>query len=180
MQELVITAVGPDRPGLVGRITGPLLEAQANVADSRMINLRGQFAVILLAEVPQAGVDAVQEQMLLLAEELGLTITFRGHEGEEDKWPTTVGVPFRLKTYAMDQPGIVHRITDLLQRHGVNIEELETRSAPRPQTGAPLFSMDMLVTVPAAVPIKKLRSELETLCDELNTDVEIQQANLGQ
>ncbi len=181
MQELVITAVGPDRPGLVGRLTAPLYDAAVNVADSRMVNLRGQFAVILLAEVPDKSVESVQEKMLLLAEELGLTITFRGHEvKEEERWPTTVGVPYRLRTYAMDQPGIVHRITDLLQKHGINVEELATRSSPRPETGAPLFNMDVLMTVPANVQVKQVRKQLEELCDDLNCDVEIQPANSGK
>jgi glycine cleavage system transcriptional repressor len=178
MKELVITAVGPDRPGLVGQLTAPLYEASANVADSRMVNLRGQFAVILLAEVPTRGVEPLQEQLLSVAEKLGLTLTFCQHDAQEDKWPTTVGVPFRLRTYAMDQPGLVHRITDLLHRHGVNVEELQTRSQPRPQTGAPLFSMDLLMTVPPAVAIKRLRNELEILCEELNCDVDIQQVTL--
>ena len=178
MKELVITAVGPDRPGLVGQLTAPLYEAAANVADSRMVNLRGQFAVILLAEVPERGIETLQAQLLSVAEQLGLTLTFCQHDAQEDKWPTTVGVPFRLRTYAMDQPGLVHRITDLLHRHGVNVEELQTRSQPRPQTGAPLFSMDLLMTVPSSVPIKRLRGELQTLCDELNCDVEVQQVTL--
>jgi glycine cleavage system transcriptional repressor len=178
MKELVITAVGADRPGLVGQLTAPLYEAAANVADSRMVNLRGQFAVILLAEVPERGVEPLQEQLLSVAEQLGLTLTFCQHDAQEDKWPTTVGVPFRLRTYAMDQPGLVHRITELLHRHGVNVEELQTRSQPRPQTGAPLFSMDLLMTVPPSIPIRRLRSELQTLCEELNCDVEIQQVTL--
>jgi glycine cleavage system transcriptional repressor len=177
MKELVITAVGPDRPGLVGRLTAPLYESGANLADSRMVNLRGQFAVILLAEVPERSIESIQGRLLSLSEELGLTLAFCEHEAQEDKWPTTVGVPFRLKTYAMDQPGLVHRITDLLQRNGINVEELETRSQPRPQTGAPLFSMDLLMTVPSGVPIKRLRAELLTLCEELNCDVEIQQVS---
>jgi glycine cleavage system transcriptional repressor len=178
MKELVITAVGSDRPGLVGQLTAPLYEASANVADSRMVNLRGQFAVILLAEVPERGVEPLQAQLLSVAEQLGLTLTFCQHDAQEDKWPTTVGVPFRLRTYAMDQPGLVHRITELLHRHGVNVEELQTRSQPRPQTGAPLFSMDLLMTVPPSIPIRRLRNELQTLCEELNCDVEIQQVTL--
>lgn len=178
MKELVITAVGPDRPGLVGQLTAPLYEASANLADSRMVNLRGQFAVILLAEVPTRATELLQAQLLTVAEQLGLTLTFCEHDAQEDKWPTTVGLPFRLRTYAMDQPGLVHRITDLLRRHGVNVEELQTRSQPRPQTGAPLFSMDVLMTVPPTIPIKLLRNELENLCEELNCDLDIQQVTL--
>lgn len=173
MQELVITAVGPDRPGLVGRLTAPLYEASANLADSRMVNLRGQFALILLAEVPAASIERVQHALDRVARELGLTVSFRGSEHSEPKAPTTVGVPYRLCTYAMDQPGLVHRITDLLQRHGINVEELTTRSQPRPQTGAPLFSMELLITVPASVPLRAWRAELEHLCDELNCDLEL-------
>lgn len=179
MKELVITAVGPDKPGLVRRLTAPLYEAGANLADSRMVNLRGQFAVILLAELPPRATEPLQERLLSVAQELGLTLTFTEHEALEDKWPTTVGVPYRLRTYAMDQPGLVHRITDLLHRHGVNVEELETRSQPRPETGAPLFSMELVMTVPATVSIKRLRNELEILCEELNCDLEVQKVTLS-
>ena len=174
MQELVITAVGPDRPGLIGRLTAPLYEASANVADSRMVNLRGQFALLLLAELPQASIAPVQARLHAVAEELGLTVSFRGGE-QTGRPPATVGVPFRLGIYALDQPGLVHRITDLLQRHGVNVEELTTRAQPRPQTGAPLFSMELVLTLPASLPIRTLRKELEHLCDELNCDLDLTQ-----
>jgi glycine cleavage system transcriptional repressor len=177
MRELVITAVGPDRPGLIGKLTAPLYEAGANVADSRMVNLRGQFALILLAELPPTALEAVQQRVSALAEELGLSVNFRGGiEVPPTRTPTTVGLPYRLNLYALDQPGLVHRVTDLLQRHAVNVEELTTRSQPRPQSGAPLFSMELLITVPTATPLRTLRGELERLCDELNCDLELSQA----
>lgn len=174
MRELVITAVGPDRPGLIGKLTAALFEASANVADSRMVNLRGQFAIILLAELPDAGVERAKAKLDALAPELGLTLTYRGSEPTLGK-PTTVGLPYRLNTYAMDQPGLVHRITDLLHRYGINVEELTTRSQPRPETGAPLFSMELLLTVPSSVSIRTVRGDLERLCDELNCDLELSQ-----
>ncbi|MDB4985512.1 MAG: Glycine cleavage system transcriptional antiactivator GcvR [Myxococcaceae bacterium] len=175
MRELVITAIGPDRPGLIGKLTAPLYEASANVADSRMVNLRGQFAILLLAEIPLANVEQVQRHLQTVAKQLGLTLTVRESGPAAGKAPT-VGVPYRVNTYAMDQPGLVYRITDLLQRHGINVEELTTRSQPRPETGTPLFSMELLVTVPAPVPIRSVRAELERLCDELNCDLELTQA----
>jgi glycine cleavage system transcriptional repressor len=175
MRELVITAIGPDRPGLIGKLTAALFEASANVADSRMVNLRGQFALILLAEVPDARVEHAKAKLDALAPELGLTLTYRGSEPLAGKPPTTIGVPYRLNTYAMDQPGLVHRITDLLHRHGINVEELTTRSQPRPETGAPLFSMELLLTVPTSVSIRTVRGDLERLCDELNCDLELSQ-----
>jgi glycine cleavage system transcriptional repressor len=176
MNELVITAVGPDRPGLIGKLTAPLYEIGANVADSRMVNLRGQFALILLAEVAREQVEGVQERLRAVAEQLGLTLTFRGGAQEAQR-PSSVGVPYTLRVHALDQPGLVHRITDLLQRHQVNVEELTTRSQPRPQTGAPLFSMELLITVPAQVALRVLRGELDRLCDELNCDLDLTHAS---
>src|SRR3954465_15143150 len=54
MAQWIVTAVGPDRPGIVGELTGHLHAAGANLLDSRMVNLRGQFALVLLMECPDA------------------------------------------------------------------------------------------------------------------------------
>jgi glycine cleavage system transcriptional repressor len=86
------------------------------------------------------------------------------------------GVPYRLKVYSMDQPGIVHRVSDLLRQHGVNIEELQTNLESAAFAGTPLFTMQVRLTVPTAVPIKKLRGDLTTLCEGLNCDVDLEPA----
>ena len=179
MSAWIITAVGPDRPGLVQTLTSRLLDASANVADSRMINLRGQFALILLAEIPDEGAQAVQDQLAQSASELGLSIEFcAASEAQALRTAAAVGVPYRLRIFAMDQPGIVHQITDVLHRSSVNVEELETRSQPSPQSGAPLFSMDVRITVPADVAIRELRGELTSVCDSLNCDLELTRDSL--
>ncbi|MCC7193469.1 MAG: hypothetical protein IT444_11870 [Phycisphaeraceae bacterium] len=171
MPQLVITAVGPDRPGLVEDLSGFLTELGVNIADARMINLRGRFAVILSAEADEAALKRIREGMAGLTQQTNLEINVTA-EGPAGK--TFTGVPFRLKTYSMDQPGIVHRITHVLHRHGVNIEELQTRLEAGPHTGTPLFTMDIRLTVPRGVSVKALRSELETLCDSLNCDVDLE------
>ncbi|MFP6563466.1 MAG: ACT domain-containing protein [Myxococcota bacterium] len=179
MKSWVITAVGPDRPGLVGRLTAPLQESDSNLADSRMINLRGQFAVLLLAEVPDECEVSLRKALEGVAAELGLRLEIHVQEEARSSAHTvTVGVPYRLRIFAMDQPGIVHRITDVLQRASVNVEELETRSEPRPQSGAPLFSLELRMTVPAEVGIRELRASLTAVCDELNCDLELVRASL--
>ncbi len=45
---LVLTAVGPDRPGLVSEISSMVLSAGANLEDSRMAILGGEFALLVL------------------------------------------------------------------------------------------------------------------------------------
>ena len=137
MQQLVITAVGPDRPGLLDELTGWLLDAGANVADSRMVNLGGQFALILLAEAPAETDDSFCDRLSFAGQELGLTVQVCPQSTD----PSTrrVGVPFQLRVYAMDQPGIIHRITHVLHEHGVNVEELCRRDLSQVRTAARHF-----------------------------------------
>lgn len=173
MNQLIVNAIGPDRPGIVGQITGHLHDAGANVLDSRMVNLRGQFAVILLIEAAGASLEQIRQSLPAAAESMGLRVSLT--DARTTAAPVK-GIPFRLKTYSLDQPGIVHRVSDLLRQHGVNIEELSARQESAPFAGDPLFQMEMRVTVPAGVSIQALRGKLQSLCDTLNCDVDFEPA----
>jgi glycine cleavage system transcriptional repressor len=174
MPQLIINALGPDRPGIVGQVTGHLHAAGANVLDSRMVNLRGQFALILLVEAPPAAIAQIQQSLPPLAEKIGLRLTLT--DAPSPSAQPIKGIPFKLKTYSLDQPGIIHKISDLLREHNVNIEELSARQESAPFAGDPLFLMEMRITIPSGVPISALRSKLTTLCDTLNCDIDFESA----
>ena len=63
-----MTAIGPDRTGLVDELTGVIHDLQAKIADSRMVNLYGQFAVIFLLEVEEDCVEAMRRDMPALGQ----------------------------------------------------------------------------------------------------------------
>lgn len=172
-EQLIITAVGPDRPGIVDSLTGVLSETGATIADSRMINLQGQFAMIVLASAAAERIEELRARLNEFGKRHGMAVSAGAHAGASQ--PVS-GLPFRLSAYAMDQPGIVHRITNVLHRHGINIEELQTSLESGSYSGTPLFTLELHMTVPAAVRVKQLRAELETLCDALNCDVKLEPA----
>jgi glycine cleavage system transcriptional repressor len=174
MDELVITAVGPDRAGLVDELTGYLLEAGANVADSRMVNLSGQFALLLLAQVPDGQGAEVVRGVTAAGGKIGLEVMVDVRPGQPVK--EREGLAFRLRTFAMDRPGIVHRITHLLHGFDANIEELETHLQQKTYTSTPVFTMELSMVVPASVKVSELRGKLEELCGALNVDFELEPA----
>jgi glycine cleavage system transcriptional repressor len=176
--ELVVTAVGPDRSGIASDFTGQVHAAGANLADTRMVNLRGQFALIALVEGSAAVLENVKMRLHEAAPRIGLRIDFSEPTTRNSGEPGAAreGVPFRLKTYSMDQPGIVHRITSYLREQGVNVEELMTRLESAPFMGTPVFTMEILMLVPKTVAVRKLRSALEELGDTLNCDIDIDPA----
>ncbi len=57
---LVLSALGPDRPGLVAEITEYLTKRGANVEDSRMAVLGGEFGVLVLVSGAPEEVAAVE------------------------------------------------------------------------------------------------------------------------
>ncbi|MGA2443106.1 MAG: ACT domain-containing protein [Tepidisphaeraceae bacterium] len=172
MSQLIITAVGPDRPGIVGELTAQLHSGGANILDSRMVNLRGEFAMLILLEAADAAAGELRGKLSGIGEKIGLRLSV-----SELRTGTRVsGLPFRLKTYSMDQPGIVARISQVLRQFGVNIEELSARQESAPFDGSPLFLTEMRLTVPATVSLGKLRADLESVGASLNCDIDLDPA----
>ena len=178
MAQLIITAVGPDRPGIVGELTAHLHAAGGNVLDSRMVNLRGEFAMMILLELSSDDAAAtIAAELPAHGEGIGLRLTVTPqHPRAGATHAVADGIPYRLKTYSMDQPGILARLTAVLRAMGVNIEELEARQDSAPFAGSSLFSTEMRLTVPRGVPLSQLRRELENVGNELNCDVDLDPA----
>ena len=167
-QHIVLTAIGTDRPGLVEEVSEFVLARGGSIEDSRMANLQGQFAVmVLISAQPEAigrltaDLDALMSQTRIHAQ---LTAAVSARVG------TGPRLPFRLTGRALDQPGLVHVVANLLRSLNVNIESMETTLEAAPITAAPVFAMDLIVAVPNDIPVPKLRDELARICDPLNID----------
>ena len=172
MPELLITAVGNDRPGLVDGLTRYLFDAGANLADSQMVNLRGRFAYVVLVEADEATLRSIETNVTEAGRELGLHVTVAPQAPSSEEHPA--GLAYRFKAHALDQPGLAHRIAHLLHGEGINIEQLRSRLHPGPYGGRPRFSIELQITLPPSVQVRQLRDQLTRLCDSLNCDFELQ------
>lgn len=166
--HVVLTAIGPDRPGLVDVVTRYVLECGGNLEDSRMVNLHGQFAMMMLVGGSELIFDALRAGVPALQEEAGVHAQVRPVTGVARA--SVAALPYRLSTWAMDHPGLMQSVAHLLGVLGVNIESAETSLTQAPYTGTPLFTMELVVSVPASTPVAELREALGRLCDELNID----------
>jgi glycine cleavage system transcriptional repressor len=167
-QHAILTAVGDDRPGLVDEVTRFLFERGGNIEDSRMVNLRGQFAMMVLIGGTDQSIDALRSDLPRLAEQTNLHAELR--PAAPARPASADAMPYKLTATAIDQTGLVHRLSRELHAHDVNIESLDTRLAAAPYTGAPLFEMELIISVPRKTQIAELRAGLTRLCDDLNID----------
>ena len=171
MKDLVLTLIGPDRPGLVESLAKRVAAHDGNWVESRMAHLAGQFAGILRVEVPEEKVEALQGALAELEKD-GLRVVAQG--GAQ---PDAEGVrAMELQVVGQDHPGIVRDLSEVLLRHGVNIEELTTDHESAPMAGGLLFSAKARLHVPAGTDADRLREDLETIADDLMVDLTLVQA----
>ncbi len=152
--QLVLSAVGRDRPGIVAATTAVLLRHGVNVEDSRMSILRGHFAMTLILGVPEGGDrESLRRDLGEVAAGLGLeALTLSAVEPLADAAPRPTHV---LSIYGVDHPGIVHHAARTLAEHDVNITDLETRLAEG-DGEQPLYALLIEVAMPADADLEAL------------------------
>ena len=181
MAHLILTAIGVDRAGLVDEVSGYILDRGGNIEDSRMVNLRGQFAMMLLVSGDESVVRRIGEERSRLEEMSGLHVDVRpapeppkaGATGAAGAGAGSQAMPLRFVATAVDRAGIVHRLSHLLREMNVNIESLDTRLTAAPYTGAPVFEIEAVLSVPRGTPVSQLRQKLGAVGDEVNMDWEL-------
>jgi glycine cleavage system regulatory protein len=173
MADLVLTLIGPDRPGLVEAVARPIADNGGNWLESRMAHLAGQFAGILRIEVPDDRAPALVEALRALSSR-GLRLVVE----------TSPSAPLArdrrlmaLEVVGVDRPGIVREIARVLAERGVNIEELETDRSNAPMTAEPLFRSRARVHVPASSDPGDLRAALERVAGDLMVQVSLAEAD---
>jgi len=174
MAHVAVTAIGADRPGIVAAVTGVLVDHRCNLEDTSMTILRGQFAMMLVVDVPEDVTATDLERALApVAEELELVVVVRPirdvdhvDQGDGEEW--------ELSVYGADRPGIVHRVASLLAERRVNIVDLSTRVIGDPDR--PVYAMLLEVTVPPELAADDLARDLHDLADELGVDCSLHPA----
>ncbi len=168
--SVVMTVIGPDRPGLVESLSALVSDHDANWLESRMARLAGQFAGILRIEVPVERRAALLQALAAL-EDRGLHITLlEGAAAPESQLSQVV----RLELVGNDRPGIVRQISRVIAHHGVNVDELETETESAAMSAEPLFKASALLKVPAGVSLETLRSDLEQVSHDLMVDITLE------
>src|SRR4051812_3101449 len=161
---LVLSALGPDRPGLVAAVTEYLTGRGVNVEDSRMAVLGAEFGILVLVSGPPDRVAAVEKDTAALAEKTGLGVIVRRTKSPEEHRRAAV-IPCLVTAEAIDQEGIVRAVSRALHKVGVNIVSLETTAYEAPVTGSPLFRLEARVDVPQATGIGKVRRAMDEIAE---------------
>ena len=166
-QYIAISAIGNDRVGLVHDLSKVIADCGGNISESRMTALGSEFAVLMLIAGNWHSVARIETELKKLAETSGITLQVRRTDERavrEDQ------VPYSVDVVCLDQAGIVSALSGFFAARGIDISEMNTRSYPAPHTGAPMFGVFMIISVPSTIHLGALREEFMDMCENLNLD----------
>lgn len=169
MASVIMTLVGPDRPGLVDKISDAVQQNEGNWLQSRMARLAGQFAGIVRIDVSPDRVESLKASLNALADQQ-LTIVTALDSVEPQPASST---PLTVNVVGNDRPGIVRRISAVLSSHEVNVEELITECKDAPHSGGSLFEATARLQIPEGMSVELLQDELERIATDLMIDISV-------
>jgi glycine cleavage system transcriptional repressor len=170
-KNFVLTVTGPDRIGIVERVTGLLFDRGGNVETSRMARLGGEFAILMLVSMPEGRVTGLDGDLAVLTADgykVTTTATDPAKAGARSGW-----LPYRIEVEGADDEGIIHEVARYLSARGINIESVDSETKPAPVSGSPLFAMTAHVVAPLALAGEGWEAGLTQIADRMNLEIRV-------
>jgi glycine cleavage system transcriptional repressor len=168
VKKVVISGVGPDKPGIVSGLTEVLYRHQCNIEDSSMTILGQSFAMILIVTLPdEVTVDLLWEEFKTVEDKLDISL-FIQPLSESEARRTRIGSPYLLSIAGHDRTGITYHVSKLLAQHGVNVTDLNAHRMDGDD--GPVYIMLVEVEIPDSVRVENVEADLKDLEQELQVE----------
>lgn len=169
MTSLILTLIGPDRPGLVDSVANLVVEHDGNWVESRMSHLAGYFAGIVRLEVDQEQADVLIAKLEGLQDQGLSTVVCK-----DESAPESVEAPvIHMELVGNDRPGIVSEVSHVLAEQNVNLEDFQTECIEAPNSGSNLFRARASLRLPAELSVHELQQALEAIALDLMVDIQL-------
>jgi len=170
-KKFIMTAFSKDRPGVVADVTEVIYENGCNIEDSTMTNILDEFAIIFLFVGKGDGLEeTLLNECRRLEREKGITAFIRPVETKDQERPINHYTK-TINVEGIDQTGIVFKISKYLATNNINIENLTSRRFTSPESGTPLYYMEIKVQVPESISLGNFEKGLSKVSEELNLDI---------
>lgn len=174
MKRVALTFIGKDRPGMIAGISHALFKSGSNIEDATMTILEGEFAMILIALLPnlRAG-KKLRKEFDFLKTRWGLFHFWKTLAGKKI---LKAKHPAETKTYLIsvigkDRTGIVYETSRILAGFRLNITDLNSKILGKARR--PLFAMILEVDIPRKFNVKRINSAFKRLSQRMKVDVQM-------
>lgn len=120
-ENALISYIGPDRSGLIAKVSGRLFELGGDLGDVTFAALGDAAEMTLLCEVPKdMTIDKLQSELRSLPEVQAGEIKVTPFQMKSMSGPSS-RITHRIILSGGDRPGLVAKITKILDEHGANV-----------------------------------------------------------
>lgn len=165
--RIILSAIGPDRPGLTQALAEAVHGAGGNWLESHLSHLGGQYIGAVLVEIASDRV-AELEAAARGVDARGLHVKVIGADAA---LPRSERDRLKIEIVGQDRPGIVREVTSALAPLGVNIEDLVTGTENSAWSGDRLFRAAARLSLPAGITLDHVRDALEAISAEIIVDL---------
>ena len=163
MKHIIIKGIGPDKPGIVSRISGIVTTNSGNIEESRMIRLGSEFSIIMMIVIHERDEKNLSKELESIE---GITFYFT----ETKKLHNLENATHVINLTGGDTEGIVHKMTDVFTSMGINIIEITTDTRNAPVSGSTIFEMIARINLNNCS-AEKLTAKLKELERKLGVEI---------
>ncbi|MFV0278497.1 MAG: glycine cleavage system protein R [Parahaliea sp.] len=169
--SFTISFVGDDRPGLVEQVSAVIEAAGGNWRESRLAQLGGKFAGLVLVSLPTERAEDLQRDLKSLsASGLSVRVTATA---------STVALArarrIKLSLLGPDRPGIVLEVSRALAAQQFNVVEMDSQVMSAPMSAEPLFQALIEAEVAPQARLEELSERLERIGDAMALDIDVEE-----
>jgi glycine cleavage system transcriptional repressor len=181
-QKILITGVGPDRPGIVAGLTEVLFRHQCNIEDSSMTILAREFSWLLLVNAsPSASFEQIKHDIQSLGKQMGLTILVKAIEVDTNEVETVLqedpqahmleNRDVMIAVSGQDKTGITYQVAKVLAETQVNILDLNAHCIEGED--GPVYIMMIEAKLPTNIEQATLENTLNALAKKLGVEIRV-------
>ncbi len=168
MAMVIITAIGPDRPGMVHALATVLGQFGCNIEDTTMTRLGGEFAMILVVSPPSpSDARVLAEALAPLEKSHGLFINCNAIAARDEN--KTAPPRFIVSAYGAEKSGLLAGVTRVLAQQSANVTDVQTRVA----AGGAAYIMLLEIELPATGDTVILERALQDAAHHLGVQISL-------
>ena len=165
----IVTFIGDDRPGLVEELSTVIENNRGNWHESRLSQLGGKFAGLILVSLPSTSGDELESQLKALPSS-GLSVRVTP---TAETPPAAGGRSITLSVLGPDRLGIVKEISHALAERQINVVEMDSQVESAAMSGEALFRARIDAHIPGDTDLADLIDRLEDIANNMTLDIDL-------
>jgi len=177
--SFIVTFIGDDRPGLVEQLSAAIEKNQGNWQESRLSQLGGKFAGLILVALPEDGGPSLEADLAALAASgISVRVSATGIIAGTRRAQAPVAAPIPGRDIALsvigpDRRGIVREISRALAQRQINVLEMTSDVQSAPMSAELIFTARIAAWIPEATNMDELRASLDEIADHMTLEIDL-------